>query len=106
MYKDNPDNEGRPVLAMDSQAPSKPAEDNGFTSTIHPSVPIDPRSLLDHLAPGVWYMLDGSHPRSRNWEISEMEKVIFADLLGRLLRYRPQDRISAQSALDHEWFKP
>ena len=29
---------------------------------------------------------------------------VFADLLGSMLRYRPEDRTSAEEALRHEWF--
>lgn len=29
----------------------------------------------------------------------------FADLLGKLLKYRPEERISAKEAMEHEWFR-
>lgn len=69
---------------------------------VHPSVPQGARSLVDKMGPGLWYM------DSKKWfnkEIPEEEKPIFADLLGKLLEFRPEKRITAQAALEHEWFR-
>ena len=38
-------------------------------------------------------------------DIPSEEKPVFADLLGKLLEYRLEKRISAKEALEHEWFK-
>ena len=38
-------------------------------------------------------------------EVSQKEVNIFVDLLAKLLRYRPAERISAREALEHDWFK-
>ena len=70
LYKDEPDKQGRAVLAVELSAPTEHSEDKSYTSRVHPSVPIDPRSLLDTLAPGVWYMSAGSRRDNRHWEIS------------------------------------
>ncbi|KAK7417849.1 hypothetical protein QQX98_004324 [Neonectria punicea] len=43
-----------------------------------------------------------AHPRFEL--ISKPEAATFADLLERLLRYRPEERLSAQDVLKHEWF--
>jgi serine/threonine-protein kinase SRPK3 len=43
-----------------------------------------------------------AHPRFQI--ISEAEAPILADLLERLLRYRPEERLSAQDVLEHPWF--
>lgn len=45
---------------------------------------------------------DCAHPRFQL--ISETEAATFADLLERLLRYRPEERMSAVDVLKHEWF--
>ena len=37
--------------------------------------------------------------------ISDEEIDIFADLLAKLLRYIPKERISPKQALEHDWFK-
>jgi serine/threonine-protein kinase SRPK3 len=38
-------------------------------------------------------------------DIPEDEIKVFADLLGKILKYNPNDRLAADAAQDHEWFK-
>lgn len=45
---------------------------------------------------------DCNHPRSQL--ISEVEAAALADLLENLLRYKPEERLSARDALKHTWF--
>ena len=45
---------------------------------------------------------DCAHPRYQL--ISDSEAAIFADLLEQLLRYNPDERLSAREALIHPWF--
>jgi len=73
-----------------------------YRTNVDRSVPQGARSLVDKLAPGVWYM--DARVCQANREIPEEEKPVFADLLGKLLALDPENRISAQAALEHEWF--
>lgn len=62
------------------------------------------RSLREAVAPrytGALYELNKHHLG----EISDEEVDLLSDLLGRLLRYVPEERISAREALQHGWFK-
>ena len=64
----------------------------------------EPRSLEDALREGLFYEYrDG--PGGLEKPISEREVIIFADLLGKLLAYSPEERLSPAAALEHEWFR-
>jgi serine/threonine protein kinase len=57
------------------------------------------------IAPGLWYMSDRYPDGDRHRDIPQTEQELFVDLFGRLLEYKPEDRISAKDAINHEWFK-
>ncbi|KAF4119621.1 hypothetical protein GMORB2_4530 [Geosmithia morbida] len=42
-------------------------------------------------------------PRRQSWLICDDEAETLADLIERLLRFRPEDRLSAEGALKHDW---
>ncbi|KAK0753669.1 kinase-like domain-containing protein [Schizothecium vesticola] len=88
IYKDEADENGRAVPVKEY-----PPEERNF----HPSVAHDAKSILDRLGPGVWYELG----RWFHAEIEGEESRLFADLLKRLVVYRPEDRMSAAEVLRH-----
>ncbi|KAM7186781.1 Protein kinase-like domain containing protein [Rhypophila sp. PSN 637] len=61
------------------------------------------RSLEDAIREGLFYEHRG-RPGGIERPISEKEAIVFADLLGKLLRYDPEERISPAEALGHKWF--
>lgn len=104
-YKDEADSLGH---AIDVNPPPPPQEiqdpDLDYQVTVHPSVVEGARSLMEKLAPGVWYIdMDEKDPKAHR-DISDKEKELFADLIGRFLKWKPDERISAEEALKHEWF--
>ncbi|KAK1768084.1 kinase-like domain-containing protein [Phialemonium atrogriseum] len=108
LYKDNTDEQGRAVAAMEPKATEvgdSREESTRIRRVVHPSIAEGARSLCDKLAPGLWYLSsrgrDGDHHRA----ISQREMEVFADLLGKLLDYEPKRRITANVALSHEWFR-
>lgn len=103
LYKDGVNEAGRAVSLSASETHQGLAD--GAKSVVHPSVAEGARSLLDKLVPGVWYLSDDVHQDEKHWEIPLKERELFADLLGKLLTYTPEGRISAKNALQHEWFK-
>jgi serine/threonine protein kinase len=107
LYKDEADEQGRAVAAMESKTniDASREEEMGIRRTFHPSIAKDARSLQDKLAPGLWYLPDRGCGGDRHWDISQRETEVFAVLLSRLLEYDPKDRISAKAVLNHEWFK-
>lgn len=97
IYKDEADSLGRVVSVRAHLMENQPPR----TSTVHPSVAQGARSLREKLAAGVWY-IDMSRDTHR--DMPEREQELFADLLGLLLRWRPEERVSAEEVLKHEWF--
>ncbi|KAL6865650.1 hypothetical protein ACO1O0_001745 [Amphichorda felina] len=81
----------------------EPLPGEGTVFTFHPSVAHGDRLIKDKLAPGLWYTPELRGDAHREMPHEEID--VFADLLGKLLRYDPKGRISAAAALDHEWFK-
>jgi len=65
----------------------------------------EPRSLEEALRDGLYYEYGGSRPGGVERDIPEREVVLLADLLAKLLRYSPEDRLTAGQALEHDWFK-
>ena len=90
-FEDETDDAGRVVPSKLS--PRRIVIDEGF-----------PRSISEALAEGLVYEVKG-RPESLWHDISAREIESFSDLLGKLLRYVPAERISAREALGHEWFK-
>jgi hypothetical protein len=99
-FKDEGFATGRAIV-IDTVAES---QKNATRSNVHPSVAIDPRSIKEALAPGLWYL--GSEPgKDIHHDISGDEFDAFASLLESLLRYQPDDRCPADIVQQHEWFK-
>lgn len=88
-YEDEVDREGHVIEKVPTEV----------FDNVHPSIPQGCRSLEDKLAPGLWYTAPGRW--QFNEKIGETEVRIFADLLHKLLRFDPEDRISAKEALGH-----
>ena len=86
-FEDDADNQGRAILKSEIKAKSD-----------------EPRSIREKLSEGVRYTPDWPGSNIRR-DIPQDEIEVFADLLGKLLMYSPDDRISARAALEHEWFK-
>lgn len=103
MYKDDVDEQGFVVAALASEPGND--EQGNKERNVHPSVAVNARSLKDKIAPGLWYMSDRRPNADRHRDISQTEQKVFADLLRRLLEYKPEARISAEDAMKHEWFK-
>jgi len=101
MYKNEVDEQGIVVAVLASE----PGNDNQRKKerTVHPSVAANARSLKDKIAPGLWYMSDRRPNKVCHRDISQTEQKVFADLLRRLLEYKPEARISAEDAINHEW---
>lgn len=110
MWRDTPDEQGRAVCIKEKAEPEAEDENmSGVIETVHPSVAKGARSLRDLVAPGVWYVSDTTYvpgPEDElHREIDAAEVEVFADLLGCFLRYRPEDRVAAKDALQHEYFR-
>lgn len=63
-----------------------------------------PKSLKDIISEGMHYR-DKDDLYEIYDDISNEEVEVFADLLSKLVRYDPEERISVTDVLEHEWFK-
>lgn len=100
IFEDDADDQGRAIKIR------RVDESSGEVAPTHTSdgIVIDPRSLQEALACGLYY--DGSQPGSSvHRSISEEEVDLLVDLLSGLMRYDPEQRLSAQDAMKHEWFR-
>lgn len=104
-WRDEADDLGRAVPVH--TPPIEPVQTSPKTwkSTVHPCVAEGAQSLEDMLAPGVWYVDTGGLGENQHRDIPDQEKKLFAALLGLLLKWQPQERISAEEASRHEWFQ-
>jgi serine/threonine protein kinase len=104
IYKDEANEQGLVVAALASE-PGNGDQGKKEHTNIHPSIAAYARSLKDKIAPGLWYMSDCRPEGDHHREISQTEQNVFAELLRRLLEYKPEVRISAEDAINHEWFR-
>ncbi|TVY33643.1 Serine/threonine-protein kinase [Lachnellula subtilissima] len=100
-FADEADSEGRVVATWEPAALEPEEPQMEYTNSVHPSVVQEARSIQEKLAPGVWYL----DPRDVHRDISKEEIEIFADLVGKILRFDPKERLSARGVQDHEWFR-
>lgn len=98
VYMDEPDELGRAVFIRKRE----PIEESKVL--YRPSVAQNARSIKGMLTPGVWYMSEDG-PEEMHREMEDKEMDLFADLLGRLLRWTPAERVSAEELLSHAWFQ-
>lgn len=103
-YKDEADSLGRVVnVTQQSNVIQEPIPKD-YEVTVHPSIVEDARSVREMLSTGVWYIdMNDAGPKAHR-DIPEKEKDLFVDLLVRLLKWRPEDRLSAEEVLRHAWF--
>jgi serine/threonine-protein kinase SRPK3 len=100
-FEEEPDSDGRAIktneLREESQSPTGQA---AYSDTP------EPRSIRDALARGLVATNYGSGTiRQHHRDIPKNEIDLFTDLLGKILKYDPRQRLSAVEVLDHEWFK-
>jgi serine/threonine-protein kinase SRPK3 len=96
-FEDEADLQGRAIM-------SPPATELPATEGVI-QLP-NPRSIQETLARGLWYVDMYSRLKEEiHRDIPEDEIKIFADLLGKILKYNPSDRLTADATQDHEWFK-
>lgn len=63
-----------------------------------------PKSIREKITSSCYsYKWNGGY--QKNQGVSEVEASLLADLVGRLLRYVQEERLPAQEAAEHDWFK-
>lgn len=97
LFEDEVEGDGRAVWIGEA---AMVAHDKASGSTSTP----EPRSIKDLLKRGLYYECEWG-PGGFQRDISQEEIEVFSDLLMKILRYDPKERLSASSVLDHAWFK-
>lgn len=64
----------------------------------------EPRSIKDAIIPGLYYE-NRCGPGGVRHGISQEETDLLSDLLLKILRYNPKERLTASQIVDHPWFK-
>lgn len=63
----------------------------------------DPQLPLNALT---WYLLKEDDQRPDHPGLTDDDILIFADFLSKMIRLKPEDRLSASDLLRHEWIRP
>ncbi|TVY18369.1 Serine/threonine-protein kinase SRPK, partial [Lachnellula arida] len=64
----------------------------------------EPRSIKDAIIPGLFYE-NRYGPGGVRHDISQEETDLLSDLLMKIFRYNPKERLTASQVVDHAWFK-
>ncbi|KAI9927584.1 hypothetical protein MW887_003203 [Aspergillus wentii] len=83
-FEDEPDSEGRPVIKGSTD------EARGFEKRVEAGFEYEVQS--------------GGKFETVHRDIPPEEVMLFVDLLMKLFRFKPEERLSARDAQDHEWF--
>lgn len=94
-FEDEADSRGR-VVKTDNTDESRPSD--------FPWIVQDPRSFEEALVPGLYYLDRDGEPLAHR-DISKEERDVFADLLGKMLEYKPEERLGTSEILEHTWFR-
>ena len=100
--QDETDGNGLVVGVDDRGDVGSGENDGGRCVEIQPS---EPRSIRDAIARGLEYTHRNRGLDVVRRSISAEETDLLADLLEKLLRYDPSERISPREVLEHRWFK-
>lgn len=66
-------------------------------------IPIEPRSIREALAPGIYYKRVEPGTMA-HLGVSKLEVEVMSDLLSKMLQHDPKQRLSVRDTLTHEWF--
>lgn len=104
-FEDNVDGDGCVVeIRRELLQPDTGDEEVRFqASVVQVEVP-EPRSIKDAIIPGLFYE-NRYGPGGVRHDISQEETDLFSDLLMKIFRYNPEERLTASQVVDHAWFK-
>jgi serine/threonine protein kinase len=105
-FEDYADADGR-VLEIRREVKSGNSENHYPAREKEPEIFIiqqqEPRSLQDALAPGMFH--ENRHgPGGTRRNIAQQEIDCFSELLARIFKYAPEERLTARDVLAHAWF--
>lgn len=102
-FEDDVDKDGRVVdICRESLQP-----DIGHGEVRHEASVVqvpEPRSIKDAIMPGLFYE-NRYGPGGVRHDISQEEAELLSDLLMKIFRYNPKERLTAREVVDHAWFK-
>ncbi|TVY89779.1 Serine/threonine-protein kinase, partial [Lachnellula willkommii] len=102
-FEDNVDGDGCVVeIRRELLQPDAGDGEVGFEASVV-KVP-ELRSIKDAIIPGLFYE-NRYGPGGVRHDISQEETNLFSDLLIKIFRYNPKERLTASQVVDHAWFK-
>ncbi|XMA17699.1 hypothetical protein WAI453_010490 [Rhynchosporium graminicola] len=101
IFEDNTDAEGRVVEVPQQLRPSEDGKPEIERTIVQVA---EPRSIKEAIARGLFYY-NRNGPGGVHLEIPELEVELLADLLAKVLKYDPNERLTARQISEHAWFK-
>lgn len=108
-FEDSVDADGKVVeirkdSSLQGNDSARPQDEGDYGARVMVFEQAIPRSLEEAISSGLVYE-SNKGPQVLRRAVSSEEARVFADLLAKILKYDPAERLQASQVLEHEWFE-